>query len=69
MTRKGFGPTGVDVPNVGLGTWQMENDDAESAVRALRRGLELGMPHIDTAELGSSWAGVEGQISIGASGN
>ena len=51
MTRKAFGPTGVDVPNVGLGTWQMENDDATSAVRALRRGLDLGMTHVDTAEL------------------
>lgn len=54
ITRKAFGPTGVDVPNVGLGTWQMENDDATSAVRALRRGLDLGMTHVDTAELGSS---------------
>jgi diketogulonate reductase-like aldo/keto reductase len=51
MTRKAFGPTGVLVPNVGLGTWQMEGDDRASAVRALRRGLELGMTHVDTAEL------------------
>lgn len=29
----------------------MEEDDRESAVAALRRGLELGMTHIDTAEL------------------
>jgi diketogulonate reductase-like aldo/keto reductase len=51
MTVKAFGPTGALVPNVGLGTWQMENDDSASAVRALRRGLDLGMTHVDTAEL------------------
>ena len=51
MTLRGFGPTGKQVPNVGLGTWQMEGDDAASAVRALRRGLDLGLTHVDTAEL------------------
>jgi len=35
---------------VGQGTWQMSGGRAE-AVRALRRGLELGMTHIDTAEM------------------
>lgn len=44
-----FGKTGVKVPVIGQGTWQIR--DPESAQRALRRGIELGMTHIDTAEL------------------
>ncbi len=36
---------------VGQGTWNMERDEATQAVRALRRGLDLGMNHIDTAEM------------------
>lgn len=49
MERRAFGPTGVMVPVIGQGTWRMEADAAAS-VRALRRGLDLGMTHIDTAE-------------------
>jgi diketogulonate reductase-like aldo/keto reductase len=40
----------VRVPVIGQGTWLMERDRA-SAVTALRRGLDLGMTHIDTAEM------------------
>jgi len=36
---------------IGLGTWQMEGDDRAAAIRALRTGLDLGMKHVDTAEL------------------
>ena len=36
---------------VGQGTWNLERDDAAQAVRALKRGLDLGMNHIDTAEM------------------
>jgi diketogulonate reductase-like aldo/keto reductase len=36
---------------IGLGTWNLEHDDRATAVRALRHGLELGMTHIDTAEM------------------
>jgi diketogulonate reductase-like aldo/keto reductase len=39
-----------DVVAIGQGTWQIGRDRA-SAVTALRRGLELGMTHIDTAEM------------------
>jgi diketogulonate reductase-like aldo/keto reductase len=39
------------VPVIGQGTWQMEDDDRASAIAALRRGLDLGMTHIDTAEM------------------
>jgi len=41
----------VRVPFIGQGTWQMEQDDRSSAIAALRAGLELGLTHIDTAEL------------------
>jgi diketogulonate reductase-like aldo/keto reductase len=39
------------VARIGQGTWHLENDDAKSAIAALRRGLDLGMTHVDTAEL------------------
>ncbi|HET6780815.1 MAG TPA: aldo/keto reductase [bacterium] len=45
-----FGSTGVQVPIVGQGTWEMDQDGVERSVAALRRGLDLGMTHIDTAE-------------------
>jgi diketogulonate reductase-like aldo/keto reductase len=46
-----FGATGVELPIIGQGTWQMELDDRALAVASLRRGLDLGLSHIDTAEL------------------
>ena len=51
MRSRTFGPLGVDVPLIGLGTWKMERDDATSAIVAIHRALELGMTHIDTAEM------------------
>jgi diketogulonate reductase-like aldo/keto reductase len=50
MLKKPFGRTGVAVPEIGQGTWEMERDRAAS-IRALRVGLDLGMTHIDTAEM------------------
>jgi diketogulonate reductase-like aldo/keto reductase len=51
MHVRRFGPVGVDIPVIGQGTWRMESDDRKSAGAALERGIELGMTHIDTAEL------------------
>jgi diketogulonate reductase-like aldo/keto reductase len=51
MHEHRFGPVGVNVPVIGQGTWRMEGDDKKSAAAALERGIELGMTHIDTAEL------------------
>jgi diketogulonate reductase-like aldo/keto reductase len=51
MESRLFGPTGVAVPVVGQGTWLLERDDRHEAIAALRRGLDLGATHIDTAEL------------------
>jgi diketogulonate reductase-like aldo/keto reductase len=48
-----FGPTGVPVPVIGQGTWGMGEKRARrrDEVAALRLGIELGMTHIDTAEM------------------
>lgn len=46
-----FGPTGRDVPAIGQGSWYIERGDRSEAVAALRRGLDLGLTHIDTAEM------------------
>jgi diketogulonate reductase-like aldo/keto reductase len=51
MRSESFGPLGLDIPVIGHGTWQMERDDRAAAVAAIRRALDLGMTHIDTAEL------------------
>jgi diketogulonate reductase-like aldo/keto reductase len=42
---------GVDVAVIGQGTWQLDRSDRPRAVRALQRGLDLGMTHVDTAEM------------------
>ena len=51
MQFRRFGPMGRDVPIVGQGTWEIDEDRRELAVAALRRGLDEGMTHIDTAEM------------------
>ena len=51
MERRLFGPTQREVAVIGQGTWYIENAKRASAIAALRRGLDLGMTHIDTAEL------------------
>ena len=58
MTDKPFGPTGEKVPVIGQGTWNMPESGRarDEAVRALHRGIELGMTHIDTAEMYGSGA-------------
>jgi diketogulonate reductase-like aldo/keto reductase len=50
MRRRAFGHVG-EVPIIGQGTWKMEHDDRARAIAALRRGLDLGLTHVDTAEL------------------
>ena len=50
-----FGPGGPRVAVVGQGTWHSE-ESPRDAVDALRHGLDLGMRHIDTAEMYGSGA-------------
>ena len=44
---------GTTVPALGLGTWKMGEDSRQRVpeVKALRRGLDLGLSLIDTAEM------------------
>ena len=53
MIKRPFGWTNVEVPVIGQGTWMIEGDpDKEKrAVETLRLGLDLGLTHIDTAEM------------------
>lgn len=51
MERRPFGSTRRDVPVIGQGTWYLDSGNRALAVAALRRGLDLGMMHIDTAEM------------------
>ena len=51
MERRRFGPTEREVAVIGQGTWKIDEGERASAVAALRRGLDLGMTHIDTAEM------------------
>jgi diketogulonate reductase-like aldo/keto reductase len=46
-----FGNTKRSVGVIGQGTWYIEHGNRREAVAALRRGLDLGMNHIDTAEM------------------
>lgn len=48
---RAFGSTRRLVAPVGQGSWKIEESTAASAVAALRRGLDLGLNHIDTAEM------------------
>ncbi|HEY1654445.1 MAG TPA: aldo/keto reductase [Candidatus Tumulicola sp.] len=53
MTSKPFGPTGIAVATIGQGTWNVPESGPQlsQARRAIRRGIELGMTHVDTAEM------------------
>ncbi|HZR72891.1 aldo/keto reductase [Bradyrhizobium sp.] len=51
MQYRKFGNTSHDVSIIGQGTWYLDRGDRKQAVAALRRGLDLGMTHIDTAEM------------------
>jgi diketogulonate reductase-like aldo/keto reductase len=58
MRRSRFGPLPVEVPVIGQGSWEAERTWAGS-VAALRRGLDLGLTHIDTAEMYGAGAAEE----------
>jgi diketogulonate reductase-like aldo/keto reductase len=51
LQKRKFGHSGPDVSVIGQGTWYLDRGDRKSAVAALRRGIETGMTHIDTAEM------------------
>lgn len=51
MRRLKFGGTQFMVATIGQGTWYLDQGDRAAAVAALRRGMDDGMTHIDTAEM------------------
>jgi diketogulonate reductase-like aldo/keto reductase len=51
LRQKEFGKTGQQVSMIGQGTWYIDRGNRKDAVAALRRGIDLGMTHIDTAEM------------------
>lgn len=71
MRTKAFGATAALLPVIGQGTWDIPESGSrlQEAKQAIRRGIELGMTHLDTAEmygsgrveelLGEAIAGVE----------
>jgi diketogulonate reductase-like aldo/keto reductase len=67
MELRLFGSTQRFVARIGQGTWFIEDADRNIAIAALRRGLDLGMTHIDTAELygGGAAEGLAGEALAG----
>jgi diketogulonate reductase-like aldo/keto reductase len=55
-TTRAFGPARRRVAAIGQGSWKIEESAADSVVECLRRGLDLGLTHIDTAEMYGSGA-------------
>jgi diketogulonate reductase-like aldo/keto reductase len=51
MERRRFGSVRPPVAVIGQGTWEIDCGDRRSAIAALQEGLDLGMTHIDTAEM------------------
>jgi diketogulonate reductase-like aldo/keto reductase len=53
MRSKPFARTGVDLPVIGQGTWDVPESGPRlaQAKAALLRGFELGMTHVDSAEM------------------
>jgi diketogulonate reductase-like aldo/keto reductase len=49
MNSRPFGS--AMVPVIGQGTWHIDHGPRQDAAAALRRGADLGMTHIDTAEM------------------
>jgi diketogulonate reductase-like aldo/keto reductase len=59
MQTRPFGHMLANVSVTGQGTWYIERARKAEAVAALQRGLDLGMRHIDTAEMYGNGAAEE----------
>lgn len=51
MKSRSFGPGQSGVSVIGQGTWNLELSPRAEAIKTLQRGIDLGMTHIDTAEM------------------
>ena len=56
MQYRHFGTSGREVAVIGQGTWNIDNAKPSHALAALERGLDLGMNHVDCAEIYGSGA-------------
>lgn len=51
MQKRRFGAASREVAVIGQGSWYIEHAAKADAIAALRRGVDLGLTHIDTAEM------------------
>jgi diketogulonate reductase-like aldo/keto reductase len=65
MEHRRFGAAGCDVGVIGQGTWYIDRAHRASAIAALRRGINLGMTHIDTAEYYGEAENIVGEAIAG----
>ena len=65
MEQRNFGTTGRRVAAIGQGTWYIDRGDRAEAVDTLRRGLDLGLTHVDTAEMYGDAEGIVGEAIAG----
>ena len=65
MQHRRFGSAGRDVAVIGQGTWRIDEGDRARAAAALRRGLDAGMSHLDTAEIYGDAELIAGEAIVG----
>jgi diketogulonate reductase-like aldo/keto reductase len=51
VKKRSFGSAQPGISVIGQGTWNLELAPRAEAVKTLQRGIELGMTHLDTAEM------------------
>jgi diketogulonate reductase-like aldo/keto reductase len=59
MELRPFGSSGRAASVIGQGTWYIEKSDRARVIEAMRAGFDLGMTHVDTAEMYGSGAAEE----------
>src|SRR5215475_3790136 len=65
MEVRQFDSTNYQLPVIGQGTWHIDASDRALAIAALRRGIDLSMNHIDTAEMYSDAEEIVGEAIAG----
>jgi diketogulonate reductase-like aldo/keto reductase len=65
VEHRPFGPAPTAVPVIGQGSWYIDEAHRPTAVAALRRGLDLGITHIDTAEMYGEAEDIVGEAIAG----
>ena len=65
MQTHTFGSKGRKVPVIGQGSWYLDRAERASAIAALRRGPDLGMTHVNTAEYYGAAEDLVGEAILG----